>query len=190
MSAEDFAPVVVDLSGKLLEAGDSMPVSGTIRMDSYAVGEKAYGLPEGVSYDLVLTNAGDGILVTGLVKARVTGQCDRCLDPAEFEVAAEVNEYYLFHPEEGEVSPDGDDGDGFDAVGPERTVDLSGPIRDAVVMDTPFVLLCRPDCKGLCPTCGCNLNRETCDCAQKAARERMDSPENPFAALRNLKLDE
>ena len=43
-------------------------------------------------------------------------------------------------------------------MSPERVIDLSGPIADAVIMDTPFVVLCRPDCKGLCPRCGKDLN--------------------------------
>ena len=55
-------------------------------------------------------------------------------------------------------------------------------------METPFVVLCRPDCAGLCPVCGANLNRETCDCAERAEEERVMSDANPFAALKNLKL--
>ena len=62
--------------------------------------------------------------------------------------------------------------------------------HDAVVMDTPFVVLCKPDCRGLCPTCGINLNVEQCDCAARAEAEWAAATENPFAALKNLKLDE
>ena len=54
-------------------------------------------------------------------------------------------------------------------------------------MDTPFVVLCRPDCLGICPTCGANLNE---GCADKAEQDWVDSDENPFAALKNLKLDD
>ena len=76
------------------------------------------------------------------------------------------------------------------------TVDLvaeeqnAEPINDAVVMDTPFVVLCTPDCRGLCPVCGGNLNVEQCDCAAQAEAEWAEATENPFAALKNLKLDE
>ena len=69
-------------------------------------------------------------------------------------------------------------------------VDLGEPINDAVVMDTPFVVLCKPDCRGLCPVCGANLNVEQCDCAAQAEAEWAEATENPFAALKNLKLDE
>ena len=80
--------------------------------------------------------------------------------------------------------------DGYELLGEDRIVDLGEPINDAVVMDTPFVVLCKPDCRGLCPTCGCNLNVEQCDCAAQAEAEWAEATENPFAALKNLKLDE
>ena len=182
----EFASVPVDIADQLENAGDSLPVSGKVDAASYNVGEKTYQLADGVSYDVVLTNAGTGILVTGLVRAHASGECDRCLDPASFDISGEIEEFYLFEePEDPEAYEDG-----YELVGEDRIIDLAEPINDAVVMDTPFVVLCQPDCKGLCPTCGCNLNHEQCDCAAEAEQDWVDSDENPFAALKNLKLDD
>lgn len=177
--------VAVDLSDRLENPGESYQLSGHIDVDGYAVGEKELTLPEGASYDVVFTNAGDGILVTGIVRASVTGECDRCLEPAAFEVAGEIEEYYLFEEPEDPESYE----DGFELIGPDRVIDLGDAISDAVVMDTPFVVLCHPDCKGLCPTCGANLNEGDCGCAEAAEQAWVDSDENPFAALKGLKLD-
>lgn len=177
--------VAVDLSDRLENPGESYQLSGHIDVDGYAVGEKELMLPEGASYDVVFTNAGDGILVTGIVRASVTGECDRCLEPAAFEVAGEIEEYYLFEEPEDPESYE----DGFELIGPDRVIDLGDAISDAVVMDTPFVVLCQPDCKGLCPTCGANLNEGDCGCAEAAEQAWVDSDENPFAALKGLKLD-
>ncbi len=184
---ETLAPrVIVDLTGQLENPGESMPVSGTLAVDGYSVGDKRLQLSDGIHYDVVLTNAGDGILVTGIVRAHATGECDRCLEPASFDVAGEIEEYYLFEEPEDEEAYE----DGFELVGEDRQIDLSGAINDAVVMDTPFVVLCKPDCLGICPTCGANLNLGDCGCAGKAEQDWVDSDENPFAALKNLKLDE
>lgn len=177
--------VAVDLSDRLENPGESYQLSGHIDVDGYAVGENELTLPEGASYDVVFTNAGDGILVTGIVRASVTGECDRCLEPAAFEVAGEIEEYYLFEEPEDPESYE----DGFELIGPDRVIDLGDAISDAVVMDTPFVVLCQPDCKGLCPTCGANLNEGDCGCAEAAEQAWVDSDENPFAALKGLKLD-
>lgn len=178
--------VIVDLTGQLENPGESMPVSGTLAVDGYSVGDKRLQLSDGIHYDVVLTNAGDGILVSGIVRAHATGECDRCLEPASFDVAGEIEEYYLFEEPEDEEAYE----DGFELVGEDRQIDLSGAINDAVVMDTPFVVLCKTDCLGICPTCGANLNLGDCGCADKAEQDWVDSDENPFAALKNLKLDE
>lgn len=179
-------PIVVELGERLENPGDSLPVSGRIEIGSYSTGEKELALPDGVSYDVVLTHAGDGILATGIVRARAQASCDRCLEPADVDIAGEIEEYFLFQePEDADAYEDG-----FELVGPDRTVDLSGPIWDAMVMDTPFVILCRPDCAGLCPTCGANLNEGPCGCAERAERERLEGDDNPFAVLRGLDLGE
>ena len=179
-----IAPVVVDLSCALENPGDSLPVTGKLELEGYSSGDKAYTLDDGISYDVVLTHAGDGVLATGFVRARAAGACDRCLESATFDIAGEIEEYFLFEePEDPEEFEDG-----FELVGPERTIDLSGAISDAVVMDTPFVLLCRPDCAGLCPQCGANLNEGDCGCATASEQAWVDSDENPFAALKNLNL--
>lgn len=182
----EIPPVTIDLTGLCENPGDTHAVSGTAEVRAYEVGEKELRLPEGIAYDVVFTNAGDGVLVTGMARAHVEGTCDRCLDPASFEVAGEIQEYYLFQePEDADAYEDG-----FEILGEDRVIDLADPIHDAVVMDTPFVVLCQPDCQGLCPTCGANLNHETCDCAEKAEEAWVASDDNPFAALKNLKLDE
>ena len=182
---EALEPIVVELEGLIDNPGESCQRTGTIDIASYTVGEKTFQLPHGISFDAVFTNAGEGILLSGMVRAEVTGTCDRCLDPASFEVSSELQEYYLFHePEHADEDED------YEVLGENRSIDLSLPIMDAVVMDTPFVVLCQPNCKGLCPVCGANLNREQCDCAARAEEERVMGEDNPFAALKNLKFDE
>lgn len=175
----------IDLSDKLEDPGDSWCLQGHVEADRYMLGDKELHLPNGVDYDMMFTNAGDGILATGIVRADVEGSCDRCLDRASFEIAGEVEEYYLFSaPDDPEAYEDG-----FELIGETRCIDLSGALSDALVMDTPFVVLCRPDCAGLCPVCGCNLNQKDCGCRADAERVRAGAENNPFAALRDLKFD-
>ena len=178
-------PVIIELEGRLENPGDSLPVSGRIEVDELDIRDNRFSLEGGIAFDVVCTIAGVGILVTGIVRTRVIGACDRCLEPASHDVSGEIDEYYLFEaPEDAEEYEDG-----YELVGEDRKVDLSGAINDAVVMDVPYVLLCDPDCRGLCPTCGANLNEGDCGCAEAAERDWVDSDENPFAALKDLKLD-
>ncbi|RKX30915.1 MAG: DUF177 domain-containing protein, partial [Verrucomicrobia bacterium] len=47
-------------------------------------------------------------------------------------------------------------------------------LREALVLRIPIYPLCREDCRGLCPRCGANLNREQCTCAPEEAESRWD----------------
>lgn len=179
-------PVIFQLDERLANPGDTLPIEGHLDEASYVLGQHEFALPEGIDYDLALTNAGEGILVTGMIRCRVVGTCDRCLDDAEFDIAGEVDEYYLFEEPEGEKDDDDDDID-YALVLPDDTIDLACALDTSLIMETPFVVLCKPDCKGLCPVCGENLNEVDCGHAQQVEESRR--PANPFAALAGLKLD-
>jgi uncharacterized protein len=81
----------------------------------------------------------------------VAGPCMRCLEPADlhFEVdAREVNQ------------PGGGDELLSPYVDEEEELDLAAWARDALALALPTQLTCRPDCAGLCPECGANLNED------------------------------
>ena len=181
-------PLIISLDERLASAGDALPLAGHLDLVSYELGDHEFALPEGVDYDLVLTNAGEGILATGILRAHAVGTCDRCLERAELDIAGEVDGYYLFEEPE-RLAEDEDEAD-FELVSADRTIDLSGALLSAIVMETPFVVLCREDCAGLCPVCGANLNEEDCGHAAELAeqRERERAESSPFSALAGLDL--
>ena len=179
-------PVILALDARLGEAGDTLPLKGHLDETSYTLGEREFSLPSGIDYDLMLTNACEGILATGILTTHVVGTCDRCLSPAEFDVSGEVDEYYLFEEPE-DTGDDDDDELDFSLVSADNTIDLSGALLSTLVMETPFVVLCRPDCKGLCPVCGANLNEEDCGHAAQIEEDRLKA--SPFAVLASLDLD-
>jgi uncharacterized protein len=112
-------------------------------------------VPEGSTpeADVVLEAVLGGVSVTGTVHASWTGACRRCLAPASGTLRLPVRELYT------------DEGDGeetYPLSGDE--VDLEPLVRDAVLLELPQAPLCRPDCRGLCPSCGVNRNEESCGC--------------------------
>ena len=54
------------------------------------------------------------------------------------------------------------DPDAFEIVGDQ--IDLSRMVKENILLEAPIAPLCRPDCAGLCPTCGTDLNVASCDC--------------------------
>ncbi len=110
------------------------------------------------------------VVVHLFLRGALDQECRRCLAPVAGELEIEVD--FLFAPR-GE----GDDED--DEVRPlpeaERELDLTDPIREEVVLSEPRFPLCRPDCRGLCPRCGANLNDEQCQCSVEDSDPRWDT---------------
>ncbi len=108
--------------------------------------------------DVRFTNAGRGILVQGHLDAALAERCSRCLRPAQAEVAVDLEEEALPSvdldsgaPVAGEEEPD------VLRLDDHHELDLAPVIRDAISLAEPIAPLCRPDCPGLCETCGVDL---------------------------------
>ena len=113
------------------------------------------GVPVGaeLDLDLRLESVMDGVLVSGTVTAPLTGECGRCLEPIHDQLVVVVQELFVYP--EGSTDQDEDD----EVARMEGDlIDLVPTLRDAVVLALPLTPLCRPDCQGLCATCGERLD--------------------------------
>lgn len=109
-------------------------------------------MPDKVPAELAITKASTGTVFQLNFQARLHGPCFRCLDDAVLDVPIAAREYQATNPE------------GSDELRTpylkDDNLDLAGWARDAVALALPDKILCRPDCAGLCPVCGKNLNNE------------------------------
>jgi uncharacterized protein len=103
---------------------------------------------------------------SGKFAGSTLGECRRCLVEVKSDIGAEA--HLLFADAEAEVESD-DDPDVFPlALGRGGlVVDLRPALREQWLLEVPAFVLCRPDCKGLCLTCGANLNQGACSCTRK-----------------------
>ena len=165
----------------LSAAGMADRLQGVMAVEDFSLGSMPYSIPEGIDYDVTLSNVGDAIVATGHASAVVHGECARCLEPAEVEVHADIEGYYAL----GEESDlEGMEEDEYEFVDEDGTIDLTDAIYSSIVVEMPSIFLCRDDCLGLCPKCGCNRNVEQCSCA--------DEPDemNPFSVLKDFFKDD
>ena len=176
--AEGLGPVLVSVESGLVSPGDTISRKAEVEVSSFEIGGRELELPDGLTYDVALTNTGEGILATGIVRGRAVVACDRCLEPTTLDIAAELSCYYLRELTDEEEDSDEDFGLIDESNG---TVDLSAAIQGAVAMEIPFVILCRDDCRGLCPVCGANLNEGDCGC--DLTPDPDFERQNPFAKL-------
>jgi uncharacterized protein len=117
---------------------------------------------EGVRVTGRLSSAGSGrYYFSGHLSGVTQQECRRCLVAVESEVDADV--HVLFAEPGGE---DEDDPDVYPLEGARGDlIDLRQAVREQWLLEVPAFSVCRPDCRGLCPKCGADLNAGACGCA-------------------------
>jgi uncharacterized protein len=106
---------------------------------------------------ITVSVAEDGVVVEGKIKALTELSCCRCLDPYWQPVNIDFTEIFSSHPVD---NAENDLGEQF--LPSDGAIDLTPLIRDYALLDIPIRQVCKDECKGLCPTCGVNLNLEDC----------------------------
>ncbi len=127
---------------------------------------------DSVNGNITLARTNHGILVKGAMIANVTGICCRCLSPINCTMDFGLEEEFL--PSVGIPSDLTLPGEADDStiIDDNHVLDLSEVMRHYTLLAMPAKLLCRPDCAGLCPSCGHNLNQGLCHCSASAHDQR------------------
>src|SRR4029079_534543 len=145
-------------------------------------GQRYVPIPESPEAALTLTRLSSGLMLeleldarlvrphaAGLmlelgVDVRLVGPCVRCLGDAGLDIAVSDRQYQATNPE--------DDEELRTPYLQDDRLDLSAWARDAVALALPDQILCRPDCAGLCPVCGRDLNVEPHEHEEEGGDER------------------
>lgn len=108
---------------------------------------------------------GETVKVSGEIRTKIEKLCDRCLAPVEQAVDANFDVTYV-PPEEdfARETPTLEAEDLEVSVLENGAVDVDELVREQVLLAVDSRSLCREDCRGLCPTCGANLNAGDCAC--------------------------
>lgn len=107
--------------------------------------------------------------------------CGRCLRGFRSTLSAEVDEWYDPDLGPAEEVPVEDGALVLPLTEPE--VDATEVARQHLLLASPLVPLCRPDCAGLCPTCGADRNATPCSCAPRRADPRWQVLQNVLGGL-------
>jgi uncharacterized protein len=123
---------------------------------------------------------GNEVFVNGHIDTRAQVECDRCLKPVELLVNVDFTLEYISGSEyessqtaaltEEEMSVSVFDG---------GAIDVDEIVKEQILLAVPTRMLCREDCKGICPDCGIDRNTGECDCLTNDIDPR-------WAALKNL----
>ena len=151
--------------------------------EAVAGGSDSFTVAAPVDLAFDVTRDKDQFCLAGRVRSMLELQCSRCLEPFRIAVDAAFDLRYLPRSvnaggDEREVQED----DLSTAFYENDAIDLGQLMREQFYLSVPMKPLCADDCKGLCPTCGANLNRGTCGCTR-------DWEDPRFAVLRAIRKE-
>lgn len=133
--------------------------------------------PEGFNAEVSAKWLEESLLLVYIsVDAPVEAECARCLTTVSLEISGELG--YLY------CSRSAEELEGFDDFMPVevksfgRVLDVMPQIRESIYTLLPTKILCREDCKGLCPVCGKNLNEGSCSCESEDIDPRLEALRN------------
>ncbi len=111
----------------------------------------------------------DGLfLVKVTTDTEINAHCDLCGEPCKVRCTCTVDDEYDVNSECYDYR--------------DKSFDLEPLIEDCIVFSQPRTIRCKQDCKGLCPTCGRNLNLGSCSCSQRIITDGS----SPFGVLQDL----
>ena len=140
-----------------------------------------------VSANVFLKRDGQRVFVQGTLSATVVLACDRCLESFakplgdDFQVEFELVDFDGIASTAAEHEIDSDEMDTIFLD--EAVIDIYELLQQQVFLALPERLLCANDCRGLCGSCGVNLNQGKCRCGAKENA----SPFSVLAGLKNIK---
>lgn len=143
----------LDLRRLRLGPGETRRERLDLELHPFVLGGQRYEpAPAAVPVELEISRASGATVFDLAFRSRLTGPCMRCLGRAEVEVEVAAREFY-------DPAGSADDGLRSDYVVEEK-LEVGAWARDAIALSLPEQILCRPDCAGLCPVCGRDLNVE------------------------------
>jgi len=140
------------------------------------MGKEGIGCVKG---EVTLSRTGHGIIVKGTFAAQTTATCSRCLKPASCTVKFNIEEEFLPKALVSAGMPRTGDFDSSTIISDNNVLDLSEVMRQYTLLAVPTKPLCRPDCAGLCSTCGHDLNKGPCECSSHINGESLVKVDKP-----------
>jgi uncharacterized protein len=141
----------IDLRRLGLRRGEARREHLELELEPYVLGGQRYEAhPAAVPVDVEIAQASGAMVFDLRLATKLAGPCMRCLGYAELEIDTKAREFH---------DPTGSGGESLhsDYV-VEDKLDVGAWARDVLALAIPDQILCRPDCAGLCPVCGKDLN--------------------------------
>ena len=175
--------MILDLHDIISTADKSMEVSVLPEREVFVSAAGSFPISSKKPFLLRLVNDDNKRLrITGSTEVELTIPCDRCLTEVKLPVAVCIEREAELS--DGALVPDPDEETDTFLQGEQLDVDRL--IDDEILVNWPTKVLCREDCKGICPKCGQNLNQRDCGCDRQVPDPRMAKFQDVFKEYKEV----
>ena len=147
--------MVINFSDLLSKKNRKKEISLSFELEPFEFEGEEIRAIENVNVEGLGISEKDVILIEASVKTKLKLNCSRCLDTFIYPIDIDIEERFTSNEtlEDEEVVLVNSD-----------TIDITEIVEKAIISTLPIKRLCKEDCKGLCQSCGANLNKEECSC--------------------------
>ena len=173
----------VDLHDILKIDGKKMQINAELEMDQFHGTFGDYPIIRKSPVSLEIMNKGErNLQIKGSAEVVLAIPCDRCLEEVDTPIPLDF---------EKEVDMKLDEEERIQALDEQYFIegynlDVDKLVYGEILMNWPMQVLCKEDCKGLCPSCGANLNLTTCDCDSTDLDPRMAKIRDVFSKFKEV----
>ncbi len=165
----------------------AVPHDGTAYTDDFSVSMpapvsyygQAYKLTSPLSIHVEAVRSGERILTSVAIETEIETPCSRCLEPAQAKISSTLRWVFSITKEDEKQGEEWEYDEIVTLDSWEEHVELGDYVWETFVTALPVAVLCNDACRGLCPNCGANLNKQTCNCHEEQGDPR-------FSVLKNL----
>ena len=156
-----------------------------IDMAEFKSRQGAFPIQAGEPFHLTIANEeGKRLRLSGEGDVTVQIPCDRCLQEVDVPFHVVIEKVIRMQDASDETEDDSDEAASY--IDEERVLDVDRLIFNEILVNWPAKVLCKSDCKGICPKCGTNLNLATCDCEQGELDPRMAQFQDVFNKFKEV----
>lgn len=158
---------------------DGGKFSRTYEPGELSLDDDEVGLVEPAEVSGRIRRDGKEVELSGELHAKIKTACDRCLQPVNLSIGAEFKERFVPAVSwRAEQQHELQEEDLNLAVFDGEAIEVDELVREEILLAVPAHVLCREDCRGLCPVCGIDRNQTSCQCETKGTDSRWQGMEN------------
>ena len=175
--------MIINLSDIMSGKDSIKQITAPLELEHFSLDGVDYEFAKKNAVECTITVLGDRkVLLESQTSLSLLIPCSRCLEEVEIPFNIEVSKELDFNESDSDRIEELDEQNYIDGY----NLDVDLLIFDEILLGFPLKVLCKPDCEGICKTCGKNLNKESCDCEQSVGDPRMLAIQDIFKNFKEV----